>query len=124
MPFGEALQLERIPGTKYFKLIRPYVYYWPRKNKTIIVPTGYKTDQASIPRVILPIIVDNTGKITDAAVPHDYGYTDLSKQGWTKEDVDLMFRDAMIEAEMKKWRAYIAWAGVRSNIIAANRWPK
>lgn len=124
MPYGEPLQLERIPGTKYFKVLREYIYDWPLGGKRIAVPKGYHTDQASIPKLILPIIIDNTGKITDAAVPHDYGYTHLSKDGWSKKDVDRMFRDAMIEAQMKKWRAYIGWMGVRSNLKAQINWGK
>ena len=124
MPFGQPLQLERIPGSHNFKLLRVFSYHWDRRKLAVIVPKGYVTDQASVPKIILPIIVDNTGKITDAAVPHDYGYTHLKKEGWTKKEVDLMFRDAMIDAGMKKWRAFTAWMGVRANLKAALKWNK
>ena len=124
MPFGLPLRFERIPGTKNFKLLRDYVYHWERKHKIIVVPVGYITDQASVPSFVLPLIVDNTGKITDAAIPHDFGYTDLSKQGWSRADVDLMFRDAMLEAGMNRIRVFIAWSAVRLNLKAAYNWGK
>lgn len=126
MPFGDPLQLERIPQTKNFKVLRSYEYTWVRPEgvKKIVVPKGFVTDQASVPKWVLPFIVDNTGKITDAAVPHDYGYVVLRKEGWSRAAVDEMFRDAMLEAGMAKPRAYIAWAGVRLNVKAAYYWNK
>ena len=69
MPFGEPLQLERVPGTHKFKLLRDFVYFWEKQDEFIVVPKDYITDQASVPKWVLPLIVDNTGKITDAAVP-------------------------------------------------------
>jgi hypothetical protein len=124
MPFGLPLRTERIPGTDKSMVLRPYKYIWPRKSKVVIVPAGYETDFASIPKWVLPVIIDNKGRINDAAVPHDYGYTDLAKQGWSKADVDLMFRDAMIEAKLARWRAYIGWLGVRANFPRSIKWGK
>lgn len=105
-------------------VLRPYKYIWPRKDKEIIVPAGYETDFASIPKWVLPMIIDNKGRINDAAVPHDYGYTHLSKEGWSKRDVDRMFRDAMIEAQLPKWKAWIGWAGVTANVPRLYKWGK
>ena len=124
MTFGLPLQLERIPQTDKLKVLREYTYYWKRNDITIVVPVGYEIDQASIPKLVLPILIDNTGKITNAAVPHDYGYTHLRLKGWTKVNVDRMCRDAMIEAGLKIWRAYSGWIGVKANIIKRYKWAK
>lgn len=120
--FPDKLQLEHVSGRNW-KVIIDFRYQWTRKDRLITVPAGYITDQASIPKFVLPAIVNDTGDISMAAVPHDFGYTSLNDT-WTKTDVDLMFRDAMIEAGMPKWRAYIAWLGVRSNIGKSLSWNK
>ena len=118
--FPDKLQLEHVSG-KDWKLLKPFRYVWVRNGAIITVPKGYITDQASVPSVILPMIVDNTGDISKAAVPHDYGYTHL-RDSWKKSTVDLMFRDAMIESGVPKWRAYVAWMGVRANLKRAMNW--
>ncbi len=105
-----------------WQVLSVFAYHWLRNDRILTVPAGYITDQASIPSFILPIIVSRTGDISMAAVPHDYGYTDLDHGDWKKSEVDMLFRDAMIEAGVPRWRAYIAWAGVRLNIMAAYKW--
>ena len=122
MPFPLPLQLQHVSGENWV-LLNDFKYEWPRGGLTLTVPKGYVTDQASIPALILPIIVNDTGNISRAAVPHDFTYTDLAGL-WRKKDADLMFRDAMIEAGVPKWRAFIAWAGVKMNLPALYRWNR
>jgi len=61
-------------GGKYWKLLTAFCYYTEDKAHEVCVPAGFKTDFASIPRVLswlYPPYSDQWGK---AAVVHDYLY--------------------------------------------------
>ena len=122
MPFLDKLHLEHVEGENW-KVLTKFRYVWDREGIVIEVPSGYITDQASVPSIVLPIIVNDTGNIAKAAVVHDFGYTDLMDV-MTKKEVDRMFYDAMLEAGVPKWRARIAYTGVRMNWVKAWKWNK
>ena len=122
MPFLNPLLLKYCEG-EIWMVGHDFTYHWTRHDEYIIVPEGYKTDLASVPNLVLPILVNDTGNIARPSVVHDYGYTHL-RGSMTKRQVDLMFRDAMLEADVPRWRAYLAWTGVRLNLRAAFNWDK
>lgn len=145
MPFLDKLSQEWIePGDPSYnkgedwRLTASLRYHWKRKNIQLVVPAGFEYDQASVPGIVLPIIVNDTGRISKPAVPHDFLYAiykDLALKtschevitlgyNWRKKDVDLLFRDAMIDNGVPKWRAYTAWMGVKANVIARMKWHK
>ena len=68
-----------------------YVAALPGVNLHIVVPIGFKTDLASIPRPLW-FIVPPDGSYTPAAVVHDYLY----RTGLTdRATADLIFLEAM-----------------------------
>jgi hypothetical protein len=75
----------------------------------IIVPAGFTTDFASVPRLPLAYMVFGN-KAHMAAVVHDYLYTTGI---WPKDQADLVFREAMLATGIKPWQAEQMYAAVR-----------
>ena len=109
MPFLTELVVESVRGTPYRILRKPLIY----KNGVgdyIAVPVGFKTDYASIPKILRSYIDQDSGRIRDAAVLHDYLYTTCIL---SREASDHYFHEAMIGLGMPKFKAWIAWKSVR-----------
>jgi hypothetical protein len=81
----------------------------------IRIPKGFKTDLASIPRLLRPLFQVN-GNHRQAAVLHDYLY---AKKGRllvikkTRAECDLMFFKAMLQSGVPVWKARLMYFGVR-----------
>jgi hypothetical protein len=102
------------------------------KSDPLIVPAGFLTDLASVPRAVLSI----TGETAqEAAIPHDYLYQfhhlftvpiDLERR-----IVDLIFHEAMGRYGPTDWRravmyeavhrfGFIPWSSNRERVVALN----
>lgn len=78
-------------------------------GRTIIVPKGFRTDLASVPR--LPIIYLLCGGTSnEAAVVHDHLY---STKPVPRHIADAVLREASRVTGVPAWRRYMIWAGVR-----------
>ena len=87
----------------------PLAYESDVAKQIIIVPPGFKTDFASVPR--LPIIYEAFGNhAAEAAVVHDYLYTTKIV---TRDMADAVLREAAGVQGVSAWRAWCIWAGVR-----------
>ncbi|MEP3857279.1 MAG: DUF1353 domain-containing protein [Porticoccus sp.] len=87
----------------------------------IIVPRGYLTDFASVPR--LPIIRWAAGgRASMPAIVHDYLY-DCCTKHITRAEADASFLDAMTAIDDPSWAVTrrIMWLGVRAGGWAAWR---
>lgn len=82
------------------------------ENRIFIVPKGFKTDFASIPRIFWAIITP-LGKHTLPAVLHDFLYTEGYKMGISRKEADKIFYNAMIVSFVNRFTANIMWACVR-----------
>lgn len=85
---------------------------------------GFKTDLASIPAVLRPIVSNDDYKVRNPAIVHDYLY---SKNGrvvqntpsWQKvlylsrKDCDRLFYEALRFYGMSKTKAWLMWLAVR-----------
>ncbi len=84
-----------------------------------IVPVGFETDGASVPR-ILWWLFNPMGIYAKAAVLHDYRLTEFDSHKGVKgysilrKAADVEFRDYMIELGVGKWRAYPMFWAVRA----------
>lgn len=80
----------------------------------VTIPAGFRSDGASVPRafwwIVSPAIDPRTIR---AAICHDFLYRN-SPQDWTRAEADRLFRDYSIEDGLPRWRAYIAYAGLRA----------
>lgn len=116
MPFVGALQLEEIQESDDFKLLKPIDYLSNSADILVRVPAGFRTDLASIPRLLRPFFNRN-GKSKKAAVIHDYLYddeeVDAINRGLNQEQCDGLFYEALLECGVGKVAAYMYWLGVR-----------
>ena len=106
--FLTALRVEQISDDEW-RLLRALVYQSDRLERVLIVPRGFVTDFASVPR--LPFVFWLAGgKATKAAVVHDFLYR---KSGVTRADADAVFAEAMKATGQAAWRRGLMWAGLR-----------
>ncbi len=120
--FLTPLVVEVMPSGKRFKLHYDFRYYWRRHGIWIHVKAGFETDFASIPK-IFRIIIPKLGRWNKAAVIHDYLYQNhnivickllpSTKFRFSRKLADLIFRDAMTDLGVAKWKRYVMYWGVR-----------
>jgi len=89
--------------------------YVDKEHGTIIVPTGFKTDFASVPGwILLPGLVPRVGILREAAVVHDWLYqTGGGGKDMNRKDADKVFRRAMQDLGVYWWRVRLAYRAVR-----------
>lgn len=81
-------------------------------GKLLIVPHGFQSDGASVPRFFWRLVFPACDtKALWAAFAHDYVYR-THPEGWTKAKADEMFYDLLVEHGVKVWRAWLAYKGV------------
>jgi hypothetical protein len=71
--FIDALQCEYEDGRRW-TVLKPFSYVSAKTGLHIIVPIGFSTDFASIPRVMWRVIFPTDDIIAKAAVIHDFLY--------------------------------------------------
>lgn len=112
------LKVEEDAETGLKKLLEDVIY--ESNNKVYLVPAGYETDYASIPRCV-SWIYPKDGPYRKAAVVHDYLITNglVNKEFQIESNrVDEIFREAMNSiGGIPKLRQWIMWAGVRIGAI-------
>ena len=98
--------------------VEPLIYKSARFDVVVSVPVGFKTDLASIPR-ILPITYALTGGTAiKAALIHDYiyhypVYHNDKRKRLPRHLCDDIFYQIMCEEGVPKWRRNLMWLGVR-----------
>jgi len=109
--FTDELIIKYLNG-RSFELVEPFKYYVGEElsNEVIIVPKGFKTDFASIPRVFWTIIGSPIGKYGKAAVIHDYLY--YTKR-YPRKRADQIFYEAMGVLKVDQWRRRSMFMAVR-----------
>lgn len=106
----ELAVIRRVEGSnKFFELVEDLVIV-DTMGMTWWVLAGFKTDGASIPRLLRPL-VKNFGQHLEAAIVHDWLYKTQMRPRW---DSDLIFLDLMLMYGVKKWKAHAMYAAVRA----------
>ena len=106
-------------GDAEWILLRPLVYEGARD--TFIVPSGFTTDFATIPR-ILRWLVGRTGSHTRAVVLHDWLVsTGIDSGAVTHRDADALFRRVLRETGTPLLLRWLMWSGVRLGSLAGGR---
>lgn len=98
-------------GKNKWKNLEEFEYHigtYPSDN-IIVVPEGFVTNFASIPRLFWPVIspVDDHGK---AAVVHDYCYYYAP---YDRKLCDYIFREALTVLNVKPWKVWCMYKLVR-----------
>jgi hypothetical protein len=78
-------------------------------DTTVMVPQGFTTDFASIPRIFWAVL-PRWGKYGNAAVIHDYLYY---QQKYKRKQADKIFLEAMAVLEVPAWQKYPIYGAVR-----------
>ena len=104
-------QVEDDPEFKKWELMEPLSYRGRRDEWT--VPPRFRTDFASVPRVVTWLI-PRYGRYTKAAILHDYLCdVEVRRETITRADADGVFRRALRELGVAFLRRWLMWAAVR-----------
>ena len=95
-------------GWKHWILEQNFVEYSKIIDKEIIVPKGFRTDLASVPR-LLWVFIPPMGRYSCASVVHDY----LCTINYNRKEADKVFYELMIKYKTYTWKAKIMYIGVR-----------
>ena len=116
MPFDSPPLTVRRASDQLWEVVEPLVYHGQRD--TFVVPAGFRTDFASVPRVVVWLI-PRFGRYTLAAVLHDWLTTEGLRTGVvSSRDADGIFRRVMAELQVPPVRRWLMWAGVRWGALA------
>lgn len=108
--FLSALAVIQVTETDW-QLVSPLVYWCEFLDRQLVVPEGFITDFASVPR--LPFIYWFAGGATEApAVLHDWFYR-TNTSDLTREQADALLYEAIVARGYSRLRGWLMWAGVR-----------
>ena len=82
------------------------------RNKFHAVPMGFKTDLASIPRIMWPVFSPSDYDSIAPAVLHDWHYCCVAKVSRKRAD-DIFYYGLRVHG-MNRVKAFVYWVGVRS----------
>lgn len=113
-------------GKDYYKVLESFSYYIEGKDgeKTwIVIPKGYRTDGATVPRIFWGIIPP-WGKYGPAVIVHDYlcdGNPVLvngKEYVMGRKEADQTLREAMRILKVPKYQRWSIYGGVRLYALA------
>lgn len=120
--FTDPLEVRRLAGDgDRWATLREIHYYTDcddtretlavRCRSMFLIPAGFETDFASIPRPLWSLIGHPAGRYAQAAVLHDYLYrTHIVRRA----RADALFREAMEALNVPTWQRWAMWAAVRA----------
>jgi hypothetical protein len=112
--FVDVLSLEEIAGDDVRVRLTEPLGYVASDGRMFVVPLGFVTDLASIPRFARSII-SVWEKHRRAAVLHDYLSVTATV---TSAEADRLFFEALEALEVSTWKRWVMWLAVR----AASYW--
>ena len=93
-----------------WRLTQPLIYDSDVAKQVIVVPSGFVTDLASVPRVPIAFMLAGATS-NEASVVHDFLYTSHIVD---RETADAVLREASAVTGVPAWRRGIMWAAVRA----------
>ncbi len=114
---------EPVPNSKFWIVRRGFTYHIGTKysKNKVVIPFGFKTDFASVPRLLWGLIPP-WGRYGKATIVHDYLYQNhqdtnltLLKRMFSSErkKADTIFKEAMQVLAVKRWKVFVMYWGVR-----------
>src|SRR5262245_24845797 len=116
MPFESDVVVREVDDNTW-ELVEPLRYVG--NNDRFLVPDGFRTDFASVPRVFVWLI-PKYGRYTKAAILHDFLCEESKAGRFDRDDADGLFRRAMRELGVPFLRRWIMWGAVS----LATQWIK
>lgn len=116
VPFDSPTITVRRVTDESWEVVEPLTYRGRRD--TFVVPAGFRTDFASVPRPVVWLF-PRFGRYTLAAVLHDW-LTDVAigAGAVSARDADGLFRRVMAELQVPPVRRWLMWCGVRWGALA------
>lgn len=111
MTFKSFAIIEHVPDRDKWVVKQPLQYLSP-DFISVVVPTGFETDLASVPRILWGIIPQSDKHIVEGSIIHDYLYSG-GMPSITRAEADRILREACKEMKAPAWYCWIVWAGVR-----------
>ena len=103
-----------------YTLLEDFSVEW--KGKTLVIPKGFKSDGASVPRFFWrSVFPPGDTRALRAAFAHDYIYRNHPWK-WSKADADNMFYDLLRAEGIPYFKAQKAYWGVR--LFGGNAWKQ
>ena len=96
-------------GDDTWALVEPLRYVG--NTDRFVVPAGFRTDFASVPRIFVWLI-PKYGRYTKAAILHDFLCEESKAGRFDRDDADGLFRRAMRELGVPFLRRWIMWGAV------------
>lgn len=113
--FRSKLIVDAFKGFPY-ELIEPLIYDSAVLGQTVVVPSGFLTDFASIPWFFHRILPKD-GPYNPAAVIHDRLYARGSVTAYgptiTRAQADAVLNEAMEVCQVATWRRWLIYRAVR-----------
>lgn len=81
-------------------------------SRTLYIPKGYTFDGASVPWVFTRIFPRSNPCYIMAACVHDY-LLDFKRNKMKRSDIDIVFRDALLELEVEGWKVWAMYNAVK-----------
>lgn len=107
--FWDSLEL-RVRREGGYLLLKQFAYYSNLIPSPVVVPAGFVTDLASIPRLLRWVFTGH-GKSREPAVVHDWLYHQLHRP---RKEADQVFREALKVAGMGWLARQTMYLAVRS----------
>ncbi len=104
-----------------FVLVSDVVILFDFKKEiySIQIPQGFSTDFASIPKCVRNII-ENVGKYNDIYLLHDWLYSKLSQESFSRKEVDQIMLEKLKEFGMNFVKRNLVYNAVR--IFGGKHW--
>lgn len=106
--FLTPLRIEQVSANKW--RLTHELAYGANSGAVWLVPAGFATDMASIPRAMWSVIGHPADKYAPAAVLHDWLYT---SRVVSRAQADALFSEAMAALGVGRVRRTVMWAAVR-----------
>ena len=111
MPFKSDLDCGWIKGKNKIYLEKTLEYWDNRSKQLFVIPIGFESDCASIPKILWTIVGHPfQAKSRRPSVLHDFLYTNRVVK---RKVADQMFYDALIEEGMEEIKAQAFYLCVR-----------
>lgn len=111
MGFKTFAVIEHVPDRSRWIVQKPLQYLSP-DNLSVVVPQGFETDLASIPRLFWALIPKSDKHIVEGSIVHDYLYTG-AMPSVTRAVADRTLRQACKDMGAPGWYSWGVWAAVR-----------
>jgi hypothetical protein len=119
VPFDSPSITVRRATDQLWEVVEPLVYRG--QQDTFVVPAGFRTDFASVPRIVVWLI-PRFGRYTLAAVLHDWLVgTGIDSGAVSARDADGLFRRVLRELGVPPVRRWLMWTGVRWGALVDGR---